>query len=1160
MSGVRDEAGAVLDDREHCLLRPETYIGSVVPEERVYLWFEHTDDGFVAHRGTTVASSGLLHLFTEIAANAMDRATEDPTMRTIRITIDDATGEITILNDGQSIEVRMHKQLTDMYLTSVLCSVFRSGTNFDDTQQRKKVGRNGYGMKLVNAWSTKFTIEHHDGKHHFTQTWTDNLEHTDGPTVRANKRKGTYTKVSFVPDYRRLGCFDHTTVTQYLRSLSWNVAAMSDPRVTVYLDGTRLPVKGVRDYAALVAGIPKGHVVHEEGTDFEVAVVPQRPDMDTAVLGFVNGMPCNAGSHVTYALSRIAKLVNPPRSKAPDCQPALLQRAALVLVRAAVVNPTYRSQTKDELKMDMRGSGAEWKPTDKFAKKLRASEVGKRILEAAQGKLDDKAMRDAASVLGGRSRRLPEIDKCEHALNAGKKNRKVPAIMQLCEGDSAKGFSVRGYSVVGRDNFGIFPLRGKPLNVRGESITKVLANAEIKAVLAILGVDLRHPPKTTAELNYDEVWVVSDMDLDGSHIAGLVVNIFAVLMPDLLRNHPTFIKRFATPLVRATPTSRTVGDPREFMSEAKFDAWWAALPEPQQKRYEVKYFKGLATTTPRDAKRCYQNLDRYVVAIDCSAPADLDLLADCFDKDRVKRRRELINEDPIPPIDYGRGVVSLSTFLKGEVVEFFRYDLVRSIPHAVDGHKIALRKLMWTVLQKYASVVRPTLKVAQLAAATAEFTDYKHGETSLSGGAIGMAKDSPVCGNNLNLLVPEGDFGDRHGREAGSERYIYTCAEPIARVVYPEADFAVLERVVQEGRAIEPKHLIPVIPMVLANGADGMGTGWSSEVPTYDPVDIIACCREINAAIREAREPALPPLVPRIQGFGGRPTEVEPGKWVYEGELHRMEPRRVTVRDLPHYTSNFLKPGAKKTDNFKQKHPYTVTTRSTDTDVDFDVVFDEEIPDAVFERLRREASRTVHTTNMNLWTVDNKLVRFETAHDIARHHADARLACYGRRKEHQLAAHDAQIQKLTDKIRFLMRVADDPDFIRRRPKVDVVADLEADGYARIGGSYDHLLRLPLLSITRELIEKHERDVVDERAARDALAAATVHDLWDRELDALEAAYAEFVETRNRRREVPADDDDDDNTLISARPMVAGAGKRAAKKKKTKARRTTTKST
>lgn len=1152
---VHDEAGTVLNDREHCLLRPETYIGSVVPEECVYLRFEHTDDGFVAHRDVTVVASGLLHLFTEIAANAMDRASEDPTMRTIRITIDDATGEITILNDGESIEVRKHQQLTDMYLTSVLCSVFRSGTNFDDTQQRKKVGRNGYGIKLVNTWSTKFTIDHHDGKHHFVQTWTNNLEHTDGPTVKANRRKGTYTKVSFIPDYARLGCADHTTVTAYLRSLSWNVAVMSDARVTVYLDGTRLPVKGIRDYAALVAGVPKGQVVHEEGTDFEVAVVPQRRDMDTSVLGFVNGMPCNAGSHVTYALSRIAKQIRPPRGNGPECQPAMLQQAALVLVRASVTNPAYRSQTKDELKIDMRGSGAEWKPSDKFGKKLRASEVGQRLLDVAQGKVDSKAMRDAASVLGGRSRRLPQIENCEHANNAGKQNRTTPVVLQLTEGISAAGFSARGYSVVGRDNFGIFPLRGKPLNVRGESLTNVLNNVEIRAVLAILGVDLRNPPKTVAELNYDEIWVVSDMDLDGSHIAGLVINAFAVLLPELLKNHPTFIKRFATPLVRATPSSRTVGEPREFMSEAKFDAWWNALPEPQRKRYEVKYFKGLATSSARDAKRCYQNLDRYVVAIDCSNPADLDLLKDCFDKDKVARRRELINEPRPPPIDYGQQSISLATFLRGELVAFFRYDNERSIPHVVDGLKIALRKLLWTVFQKYRTVTRPTIKMAQFAAATAEFTDYKHGETSLSGGGIGMAKDMPVSGNNINLLVPEGDYGDRHGREAGSARYIFTCAEPIARVLYPEADFAVLERVVQEGHEIEPKHLVPVIPMVLANGADGLGTGWSTEVPTFDPVDILAWCREYNAALREAREPKLPVLVPHIEGFRGRPTEVAPGKWVYEGEMHRTDDHSVTVRDLPHYTSEFLKKTAKKTENFKLKHPYTITSRSTDTDVDFDVTFDEPIADAAYERLQREASRTVHTTNMHLWTVDGRLVRFDTADDIARHHAVARLACYERRKVHQLGELDEQILKLSDKIRFLLRVADNPDFIRRRPKDDVVADLDADGYARIDGSYDHLLRLPLLSITKELIDKHRRDVIDTQVERDALAAATTHDMWDRELDAVETAYAEFMETRLRRREVPDDndDDDDDNTLISARPMVAGGGSGGPKRRKKKKR-------
>jgi DNA topoisomerase-2 len=111
---------------------------------------------------------------------------------------------------------------------------------------------------------------------------------------------------------------------------------------------------------------------------------------------------------------------------------------------------------------------------------------------------------------------------------------------------------------------------------------------------------------------------------------------------------------------------------------------------------------------------------------------------------------------------------------------------------------------------------------------------------SLNMTIVNMAQDF-VGSNNVNLLMPIGMFGTRAlgGKEAASPRYIFTNLNEQARLLYPEEDLPLMSYIVEEGLRIEPDHYVPILPMVLVNGAEGIGTGWSTTIPQYSPLDLV---------------------------------------------------------------------------------------------------------------------------------------------------------------------------------------------------------------------------------------------------------------------------------------------------------------------------------
>ncbi len=422
------------------------------------------------------------------------------------------------------------------------------------------------------------------------------------------------------------------------------------------------------------------------------------------------------------------------------------------------------------------------------------------------------------------------VPKLEDALHAGHPTRGLQCTLVLTEGDSAKALAIAGLEVVGREYYGVLPLRGKILNVRVANKSQTLKNEELGNICKALGLSFSETYQDGLEgrgLRYGKVLLMCDQDHDGSHIKGLVINFFHHFWPHLLAR-PGFLQQFITPLVKVFP-SASGSAPLSFYSMQEYLTWRGRLGDGEGtgdrpgRRWQVKYYKGLGTNTAAEGQAYFKTLQKHLKSF-ILAQGDEDAIDLAFSKARAGDRRDWLAQryDPEAFIDPRQQTVTYGEFVHKELIQFSFSDNQRSIPSVVDGLKPSQRKILFACLKKNLTT---DMKVVQLAGYVAEHTAYHHGEVSLHAAIINMAQDF-VGSNNLPLLVPAGQFGTRYqgGQDFASARYIFTRLSPLTRLLFPAADDGHLERLEEDGLQVEPRTFLPVIPFLLVNGAQGIGT------------------------------------------------------------------------------------------------------------------------------------------------------------------------------------------------------------------------------------------------------------------------------------------------------------------------------------------------
>ena len=573
-----------------------------------------------------------------------------------------------------------------------------------------------------------------------------------------------------------------------------------------------------------------------------------------------------------------------PAAKDVSITAAFVRAHCLVVAVASIPSPRFTSQLKDTLDTPVRDFGFSWTPDDKFVSALERSPLIERALEAARARQESVA---AKLSKAGPAKRAPVIAKYDPAGELGKGK----STLLVCEGDSAKSFCTAGLGVIGRKHYGVYPIRGKLVNVRGMTPSAIVANKEAKEMMQILGLTygVAHTAESARKLPYARLMIVSDQDVDGAHICGLIYNLVAVVAPSLLQAKPDFICRFATPLVRVN-VPRTNGT-LVFFAENEYDEWVARRRANGEGIGVAQYYKGLGSSSNALVKSYFRNLRELTITL-AYGEASAESLDMMFHKARANdRKAAILASDLSAYVDYAQESISLERFVCDELVpQYGHASLTRAIPSVLDGFKESTRKIFFGMRELGAHHPTP---VAQLAGRIWSRTDYHHGEASLCGTIVGLAQ-TYTGASNLPLLQPDGQFGTRYSfGSASAPRYINTNLDPVHALLFPPADDAVLAYTTSNGKSMEPVSYVPVVPWVLCHGARGIAMGWSTEVPLYNPLDVV----DATLAYLEGRD-ALPALVPWVKGFAGTIRADGPEHFTVRGVCERRG-ADVVVTEVP---------------------------------------------------------------------------------------------------------------------------------------------------------------------------------------------------------------------------------------------------------------------
>ncbi|KAL7421894.1 DNA topoisomerase 2 [Cryptotrichosporon argae] len=1150
-----------LSQLEHVLKRPDTYIGSVEAVTQA-MWVLDPDTKQMVNRTITYVP-GFFKIFDEILVNAADNKTNDATMDTLKVTIDREKNQISVHNNGRGIPVEMHSK-EGIMIPELIFGNLLTSSNYDDDQKKLTGGRNGFGAKLTNIYSLEFIVETADktnGKK-YRQVFSDNMSKKSAPKITENKKGEEYTRITFTPDLKRFGMesIDDDTYALLMKRVYDMAGTVKD--IKVFVNDERLKVKTFKQYvemylnahnqaateAAGGGAVSKPSVIYEQvNKRWEVAFALS--DGQQQQVSFTNSIATTkGGTHVDMIATQLAnKLLDQikKKNKAAPVKPFQIKNHMWIFVNALIENPTFDSQTKEALTLKSSAFGSKCELSEDFVKKVAKSGIIDNVLTWAKFKQDQILKKTD----GAKRTRISGIVKLEDANMAGGRNAKQCTLI-LTEGDSAKSLAVSGLGVVGRDHFGVFPLRGKLLNVREANHDQIVKNVEIQHIKQILGLKHGQDYSTTDSLRYGHLMIMTDQDHDGSHIKGLIINFLDHFYPSLLRI-PDFLVEFITPIVKTWKGKQEL----TFYTMPQYEEWKAANNDGRGWQY--KYYKGLGTSTDADARKYFSVLEKHRIAFEKMTPEDRSLIDMAFNKKKADDRKEWLRQfKPGTFLDHDTDSIPISDFVNKELILFSMADNIRSIPSVADGLKPGQRKVLFGCFKRN---LKGEIKVAQLAGYIGEKTAYHHGEASLFGTIVGLAQTF-VGSNNVNLLHPSGQFGTRiaGGKDAASARYIFTSLPRMTRAILHPADDPLLNYLVEDGDQIEPEYYLPIVPLVLLNGADGIGTGWSTSIPNYNPVDVVDNIRRIM----NGEEPVR--MNPWFRGFKGAIERVEQDKYKVSGLIHQLDDTTLEVTELPvrRWTQDFKEMLEEMTTG-TDKVPATVKDyeeHHTATTVHFKIKMSEANLKAAeaegFEK-RFKMTTTLSTGNMVCFDLNGKIKKYASAEEILLDFYPKRLEYYALRKQHLADELNRQFERLSNQARFVQMIIDRKLVVSNKKKAVIVAELRELNFrpfpkvakAREAGEdeealedvemgsdndYDYLLGMAIWSLTAEKVVK----LIAERDAKEGelveLLKLSPQDLWNSDLDNFMAEWQLCLQ-------------EDEAAEKAFKPKTKGAIKAAVKK-------------
>jgi len=741
-----------------------------------------------------------------------------------------------------------------------------------------------------------------------------------------------------------------------------------------------------------------------------------------------------------------------------------------VFVNAAIVNPSFDSQTKETLTLKASKFGSSFELSEKFLKDFMKTGIVDHCLKYAKAREELKIKKELNTGVKKNSKILG-IPKLEDANNAGTRQSEQCTLI-LTEGDSAKSLAMAGIEIVGRDTYGCFPLKGKLLNVREAKGSQLLNNEEIQNIIKILGIQVGKNYEDVRSLRYGSIMIMTDSDTDGSHIKGLIINFIHHFWPSLIKING-FLKEFITPIIKVSKGNRNYS----FYTIPEYKNWYESINK-NVSGWKIKYYKGLGTSTDKEAQEYFADIERNKIEFEYEDQEDDEAIELAFVKKKADARKQWLGE-----FDYSNALqdvnftkIRYTDFINKEFILYSISDNQRSIPCLCDGLKPSERKILFSCFKRK---LKQEIKVAQLCGYIAEHSAYHHGEMSLQTTIVAMAQNY-VGSNNINLLMPIGQFGTRNqgGKDHASARYIFTSLNKVTRHLFNENDDELMKFIVEEGQKIEPNWYLPIVPMILVNGADGIGTGWSTSVPCFNPREIVENIRN------KINKNEFVEMKPWYKGYTGTITKNNKGVYENRGvwKWKEDEPNTLVITELPikKWTKDYkiyleklmgheheTKPKAgkkpkKKTKNENNDEEESVSVKEevivdevkeyhTNNRVHFEIRLNEHgvelyrnaTEDKIIEKFKLKT--TINTSNMVLFDSNLKIKKYQNVQAILEEFYPLRLKYYTHRKNYLLTILRRDLEILSNKARFIQAVVDEKIKVRNVKKKDIITVLVREG-------------------------------------------------------------------------------------------------------------------
>jgi DNA topoisomerase-2 len=1132
-----------LTDKEHVKQNPDTYIGSVVNLQDDLWVLDKTSETPKITLKSVNYVPGLYKLFDEAIVNCRDHvirmnqntSENKKNVSYIHVDIEETTGKITLTNDGNGIDVAMHPE-EKLWIPEMVFGHLRTSTNYDKTEKKIVGGKNGFGFKLVLIWSQwgrVETVDHVRGLK-YIQEYHNNLDKIDAPVITKSASAKPYTKVSFIPDYARFGIKGLTPeMISLMKKRVYDIIAVTDnasKKLKVQCNGTPIPVKNFSQYLDLyIGGKDECSRVYENGGERWEYAVALSPSQEYKQVSFVNGIcTFKGGKHVDYILGQVLRKLCAyiEKKKKITCNMASIKEQLMLFVRCDIENPSFDSQTKECMTTPSSAFGSQVTVSDGFIEKIAKMGVMDMACKLTETK---EAGKTKKKMDGTKTKTVRGIPNFVDANFAGTDKSKT-CILILAEGLSAMSGIVSGLKSEDRNMIGIYPLKGKVLNVRGAT-RDISENRELADLIKILGLELGKTYSTMEDvykhLRYSKVMIMSDQDLDGSHIKGLCINLFHCMWPSLVQIDG-FLSFMNTPIIRATKGKEVL----RFYNDGEYSTWKQS--QASQKGWTLKYFKGLGTSTSTEFKDYFAN--KKIVDFQYGGQSSDDIVDMVFNKKRAEDRKTWLEQyDKTSYLDTNNQLVPYESFFKKEMVHFSVYDCERSIPNMVDGLKTSLRKILYSSFKRR---LTSEIKVAQFSGYVSENSAYHHGEASLNGAIVNMAQNF-VGSNNLNLLVPNGQFGTRlkGGEDSASERYIFTQLNPLTRYIFRDEDDAVLTYLDDDGQKVEPEYYVPIIPFSLVNGISGIGTGFSCNIPSYNPMDLVEYLRNKLHDLSQERLEQMQ-FVPYYEGFNGTVCSlVDSQKYLIKGKYEKVGVDKILITELPigTWTMNYLTFLEEMVDGDKDKTKKKVkgesplikdfTNMSTELEVNITVIFNkgklEELESVVdpatsingIEKAMK-LTTTVSTTNMNMFNGNIQLHKYKKVHEIIDDYFKIRLDMYEKRKSSQIKAMEIKVRELSNRARFIDEVISGKLDLRK-----MADDEETNGFLANAkfdlqdDKYDYLTNMPMHNMNKARVAKMKLEKDNLSKELQELRNTSVSTTWLKELGEFVTEYTKYKEKR-----------------------------------------------